>query len=202
MKYRRYGKFHFRDYYSGWFAIVFLFLIAVMSFLAETYNFLAIWPTILIVIMTWGIIEPNEECFSMSADIINVKKRKKRHQITMPRELTLVVSYADVCPSWAKRIGVGNSTYMLKGKYAVSILKKIPKENVLETLHGKYAYRYTNCWIEELLKPNFIYSFVCEQDMIEKIVSGRKCTLILPETLVDKINLNQLMCDIYIDKGF
>lgn len=202
MKYRRYGKFLLKDYYSGWFGILLFLLIAFTGSKNGIQKYLVIWPIFLAVMMARGIIEPNKEWFSVSDDVIDIKKGRKRYQIILPQEIIVIVSYTDVCSDLAKRVGIGNSNYMLKGRYAVSILRKLPVETVLETLHAKYAYRYTNCFIEEQLKRNFIYSFVCDQELLEKIVSGKRYTLILPETLVHKLNLTRLKGDIYIDKGF
>lgn len=202
MQYRRYGKFLLKDYYGGWFGISIFLLIAFTSFKTGIPKYLVIWPIFLAVIMAWGIIEPNKECFSVSDNVIDIKKGRKHSQIILPQEITVIVSYADVCSALAKRVEIGNSNYMLKGRYAVSILGKIPTETVLEALHAKYVHRYTNCCVEELLKNNFIYSCVCDQELLEKILSGKRYTLILPETLVPKLNLTRLKGNIYIDKGF
>ena len=42
MKYRRYGKFRFRDYTSAWLSIVFLFVLVVVGFLTDTQFYLLI----------------------------------------------------------------------------------------------------------------------------------------------------------------
>lgn len=130
------------------------------------------------------------------------KKKNVIEKVILPSKLTIVISYADVCTDLAKRVGLLNQTYMLNGRWAISLLNEMPVGEVLEHLHGKYAWRYTNCWVEKLLKPKFIYSFVCDQDMLEKVLFNENYTLILPETLLDKIDTRRLKGKIYIDKGF
>lgn len=116
--------------------------------------------------------------------------------------MTVVFSYADICTNFAQRGALVSRTYMLKGKWFVSLLTEVHVEKVINRLHGKGAWRYTNCWVEELLKKHFIYSFVCNQSMLEEVLCGKNYTLILPETLSKIIDTKKLKGDIYIDKGF
>ena len=163
MKYRRYGKFHLRDYASAWFAIVFLFVLLVVGFLTDTQFYLLIWPLLLIMHMAWSIYKPNSECFLISGDTITIMQGRRKQKVSIPSELTLVVSYADVCHPLAKRISDGNPNYILKGRYAISILQKMPLETALARLHRNYTRKYSNSTVEACFDylNRFIFSVFC-----------------------------------------
>ena len=48
----------------------------------------------------------------------------------------------------------------------------------------------------------FIYSFVCNQSMIDTLAAGRDCLFILPESLKEQVFIKQEAADVYIDKGY
>ena len=56
--------------------------------------------------------------------------------------------------------------------------------------------------MEELLSSHFIYSFVCNQSVLEEVLSDKNYTLIIPESLLHKIDIQKIKGEIYIDKGF
>ena len=203
MKYRRYGKFRLRDYTSAWLAIVFLFILVVVGFLTDTQFYLLIWPLLLLMIMAWSIYKPNNERFMISGDTITIIQGRKEQKISIPSEPTLVVSYADVCPPLAKRISYGNQTYMLKGRYAISILQKIPLETALMRLHQNYARKYTTSTVEECFDEHlYVYSFVGNQEILDKLLANRNCRIIIPETLLNQISIDLHQINVHIDTGY
>lgn len=203
MEYRRYGRFRFRDYLSAWFAIVFLFAVAVSGFFADIQFFLTIWPLVLSMIMAWSIYKPNRERFSIFGDTITILQGRKKKKVTIPSEPTLIVSYADVCPPLAKRIGYGNQTYMLKGRYAVSILQKIPLETALKRLHQNYTRKYAISTVEASFEEYlYVYSFVSNQELLDKLLDGRNCQIIIPETLLNQISIDLRQKNVHIDTGY
>ena len=201
--YRRYGKFRLRDYTSAWLVIVFLFVLVVVGFLTDTQFYLLIWPLLLLMIMAWSIYMPNSERFLISGDTITIMHGRKKQKVSIPSEPTLVVSYADVCPPMAKRMGYGNQTYMLKGRYAISILQKIPFETALAQLHLNYTRKYTNSTVEERFDESlYVYSFVGNQEMLDKLLANRNCQIIIPETLLNQISIDLHRINVYIDIGY
>ena len=203
MKYRRYGKFRFRDYTSAWLVIVFLFVLVVVGFLTDTQFYLLIWPLLLLMIMAWSIYKPNSERFLISGDTITIMQGRKKQKVSIPSELTLVVSYADVCPPLAKRMSYGNQTYMLKGRYAISILQKIPLETALVRLHQNYTNKYTTSTVEACFEEYLhVYSFVGNQELLDELVSNKNCQIIIPETLLNQISIDLHQINAYIDTGY
>ncbi len=203
MKYRRYGKFRFRDYISAWFAIVFLFVVVVSCFLTGTQFYLLIWPLLFIMIMAWSVYRPNSERFSISSDTITMIQGRKEQTVSIPSEPTLVVSYADVCPPLDKRISAGSPAYTLKGRYAISILQKLPLETAFERLHKNYTRRYTNNTVEDCFdEPLYIYSFVGNQELFDELLANRNCQIIIPETLLNQISIDLPPINVHIDIGY
>ncbi len=202
MEHWRYGKFRFRDYISSLFAIAFMLVLVVIGFLTSTRFTLLIGPLAFLVIMVWSLYIPNRERFSISGDIITTIQGRKKRGIVIPHEPTLVVSYADVCLQFAKGINCGNQTHLLKGRYAVSILRNMPLETALKQLHQKYMRKYTNSTIEAVFDDyQYVYSFVCNQELLQ-LVTHRSCQIIIPETLLHQLLIDSSQANIFIDTGY
>lgn len=201
--YRRYGKFCFRDYISSWFAIAFLCILVGIGVLTEIQVYLLIWPLFLISIMVWSIYKPNSERFLIVGDAIIVIQGGKKHELSIPSEITLIVSYADVCSPLAKSVSYGNQTHMLKGRYAISILQKIPLETVFERLHQNYTQKYTNSIVEACFDEYlYVYSFVGNQEMLSKLLANRNCQIIIPESLVNQVSIDLHQMNVHVDAGY
>ena len=203
MEYRRYGKFHFSDYASAWLSIVFLFVLVVVGFLTDTQIYLLFWPLLLIIIMIWSIYKPNSERFLISSDTITIMQGRKKKKVSIPSEPTLVISYADVCHPLAKCISYGNQTYMLKNRYAISILQNIPLETAFERLHQNYTRKYTNSTVEAYFDERlYVYSFVGNQKLLDKLLTNRNCQIIIPATLLNQISIGLHQINVHIDTGY
>lgn len=202
MRHNRYGKFKVQDYWINW---IFVFLFLLFGIIGIMYEVPLIYCAVYIfiaIVKTVCVILPHREKFEINNNTFIIYKGKKIKEIKIPSRFIVIISYADICTDLAKKTSLVNRTYMLKQRYAVSFLKDIPLPEVLDKLHGKFVCKYTNCWIEELMKQNYLYGFVCEKDNFEEILLAKRCTLILPETLSDQIDTNAFKCDVYIDKGF
>ena len=154
----------------------------------------AIWLGIIVV--------SNCEQFVISGDSITAFLGKKAKTFSLPSELTLVVSYADVCPPFAMRTAVGNQTHILKDKFAISILQKMPVEVALEILHRNRVHKYTTSSIRAVFDDcRYIYSFVCTQYLFDELIANRKCLLIIPESLLGGISFDPSLVNVHIDTG-
>ena len=203
MKYRRYGKFYFSDYISTWFAIAFLFVLVVDGFFTDIKFYLLIWPLLFIFIMAWSIYKPNREYFCISGDTITIIQGRKKHTVSIPVEPTFIVSYADVSSPLAKRLSRANQTYILKGRYAISILQKLPLETVVERLHKNHTSKYMTSTVEECFNENsYVYSFVCNQEILDKLLSDRNCQIIIPESIRNQISIDLQRIKVHIDTGY
>lgn len=202
MKNRRLGKFRFSDYYISWFSIVLLLLFSIASIVVKLSFLFVAFPSMYAVIWLGVILVPHCEQFSINSDSISVFWGRQTKTIYLPAELTLIVSYADVCPPLTIRTAVGNQTHILKDKFAVSILQKMPVEVALETLHQNRIQKYTTSSIRTVFDDHrYIYSFVCNQFLFDALFANRKCLLIVPESLSKAISFESSFDNVYIDQG-
>lgn len=202
MKYRRYGKFRLKNHVSN--CCMYL-LFAGIGIVGITMGDAMISDILFICIpMVDAIVTliPYREKFLVNQTSLLLYKGRTTEEKFFPAKMTVVLSYADMCTDLAKRVSLVNQTYMLKGEWAISLLEDVSVNKVIEKLHGKGAWRYTNCWVEELLSSHFIYSFVCNQSVLEEVLSDKNYTLIIPESLLHKIDIQKIKGEIYIDKGF
>lgn len=202
MKNRRFGKFRLRDYCISWISIVLLLLFSIASTVLELSFLFVIFPIVYAVIWLGIILLPHREQFAINSDSITVFLGKKTQTIRLPSELTLVVSYADICPPLAMRTAVGNQTHILKDKFAVSILQKMPVDVALESLHKNRVQKYTTSRIQTVFDDHrYIYSFVCNQSLLDELIANRECLLIIPESLFNVISFDPSIMNVHIDTG-
>ena len=202
---KKYGKFHFKDYISGWIATLIFFLIMCFGINTDLHILLLVLPTLLFIYFPLSIIIPNQEKFAIHNDVITIKKITKTQQFIIPDNCVIVVAYADFCPFFVKRFQTGNQTYMLKERCSVTILQNNSIDYVLDKLHHQYAKRYTTTSVEKSFdtESDLIYSFVCTNEQLENLIKDRKCQVIIPETLKNKVNLKKTgSATIIYDEGF
>ena len=198
--YHRWGKFRFSDYCVSWIAIVILLFFSIGSVILELSFLYVVFPLVYAIIWLWSILSPHREKFAILDNSITVLRGKKLAKITLPSELTLVVSYADVCPPLTLRTAIGNQTHILKDKYAVSILQKMPLDVVIEALHRNQIQNYTTSTVRRAFDDyRYIYSFVCNQFQMDKLIANQNCLLIIPKSLQEKVSVDQKNVDLHID---
>ena len=205
MEYKRYGKFRMRDYLSAWVGILVFLWVFLLGVIVNEIDYLLVFPIIGLLIMAGSVYAPNRESFSIVGDTIIARTLTKKREIAIPSEPTLIVSYAGIHPSSAvgKRVSGPNDYYTLRDKYAVTILQKMALEDVLPRLHPKYAIKYDNGTIEQFFDDDcYCYSFVYDQDLLDKILQNRNCLLIIPESLKEKVISREEPENIYIDIGY
>lgn len=203
MAYSRYGKFRFGDYWGSWLAIIVYLAFVAMSVKLDISIWYCFVPVACAVVRLWAIIAPNCERFAIGEDAITVSKWGKKQVIALPPQLTLVISYADICLPLATQSAFGNQTHTLKDKYAVSIIRKMPLHCALARLHGFYMRKWTTSAIQSVFQEyTFFYSFVCNQTLLEKLLANRDCLLIVPESLSEKVSVDASMANVYIDMGY
>ncbi len=200
MKNHRYGKFRFSNYYSSYVAVLFLMTFSITSIVLDLSLLLAVFSAAYAAIWLWTILTPHCEQFTICKDSIIAYAGRKSQTIRLPRKLTLVISYADICPPFAMRTAVEKQTHILKNVYAVSILKEMPVDVVLETLHRNHVKQYTTSTIRRSFDDYlFIYSFVCSQALFDELASNRECLLVIPESLSSKVSFDSNLVKVHID---
>lgn len=205
MEYRRYGKFRFLDYMHVWCPTILLLAFAIAAIL-YTPSYLVIGPCLMVIYLPYTVLEPNRERFTIINNSIVTRKGRKTKTIELPDELTLIVSDADILDSFSKnRLGLYKS-YTLKGRYAISILRRDSAENVIRYLHKNGAREYSNTSIELSFcscfrVEEYIYSFVYNQAAFDMLISNRKCQLIIPKSLLKAIAVDSTFADVRVDES-
>ena len=202
MRNKRLGNFRVGDYVGSWVSIAILLLFSTACIVLN-FSWL-FWVLSLVYEIFWimELLIPHCEQFSINSDSITVFWGRKTKTIYLPEEITLIVSYADVCPPLSVRTAIGNQTHVLKDKFAVSILKKMPIEVTLDTLHRDRIKKYTNSSIRNVFDGyRYIYSFVCNQFLLDTLIANRKCFVIVPESLSKVISFESNNENMYIDIG-
>ena len=202
MKNRRLGRFRFGDYFFSWFSIVILLLFSVASLILKLSLLFVVFPLAYAIIWFGTILIPYFEQFSINGNYISVFWGKKTETIHLPGECTIIISYADVCPPLTVRTSWENQTHILKGKFAISILEKMPLEEILEKLHQNRISKYTTSTIKTRFYDRFIYSFVGNQCLFDSLTNDKKFFLIVPESLSDVIHFDSYMEKLYMDIGY
>ena len=129
MRYSRYGKFQFQDYWLNW---IFVLSFALFGIIGIAYEVSPIYCGIYIfiaIVKTMSVILPYREKFEFNNNTFVVYKGDKIRKIVLPFRFVVIVSYADVCTDLAKKTSLINRTYMLKQRYSVSFLKEMPLQN-------------------------------------------------------------------------
>lgn len=198
--YKRYGKFQMTDYMGSWIGLVVMIIFFIACLLLRLSVAYIIVPVLYFVALIYSIWKPNREYFEIIDDIINIKNGKRIRQIRIPRELSMIVSPVDISPPFTKRNAVGNQTHILKGKYALSILTKMDMDEIVERVHRGYIKRYTTSTIKSAFEEHrYLYSFVCNEVLLNEITRERKVNLLVPKSMLDKISLENQVTEIYID---
>ena len=203
MKFFRYGKFSFADYWGSWISIIILLAYSICCIVLHLSLIFVFFSLVYAFIWLIKILVTINESFMIVDNDIIISKIGKAQKIPIPSELTLIISYADVCPPLAIRTATGKQTHILKDKFAISILTKMPLDITLETLHKNRIEEYTNSIIQTTFNDyRYIYSFVFNQFLLDSLICNRDCILIVPQSLVEKItvDLNYTNTIVYIDK--
>lgn len=199
MKNCRYGKFRFSDYWISWIGIMIMTLFSVLFIILDP-SIISVFPMAYATVWLWSILWPHREKFTLDNGTITVFKRNKVSYIILPTELTVIISLADIAPLFAVRTATREQTHVLSDKYAVSILQKMPTETVLESLHRNHLRTYSMSTIRNSFDDaRFIYSFACDQSLLNRILENRKCSMIIPQSLLEEISINTRVVDVYID---
>lgn len=203
MKEYRYGTFRLADNLRPLTAICIFVLFSVMNAVLNLSFFFTLVPALLAFLYAWQIIQLHREQFVLRSDSILVFTGRKTHTISLPVKIVCVISYADVCTPLDTPASLRGAPHIQRNRYAVSILQQIPSASALEALHRSHAKRYTTIMVKNAFEPHlFIYSFVCNQFMIDTLVASRDCLFILPESLKEQVFIKQEAAGVYIDKGY
>ena len=200
-KTKRYGKFSFLDYIGSWIVIAFLLIFSIIYSFFELPIVFAIIPIAFALARFITILYPHTESYILNDNsIVCYSLFKRSVTIELPTELTLIISPVDIAPPLAIRTAVGNQTHILKDKYAVTVLRDMQLNSVLEKLHRPYVGHYTTSIIQHLFDEYlYLYSLVIDNNVLDTLLKNRRCLLIIPDYLSDKIPINASAAQVFVD---
>ena len=200
MKYPRYGKFHFYDYASGLVAIAIYLMLVVVGLSTDIQRYFLLLPILLAGISAWSIYKPHTEYFTLNTSKITAIRGNKSNIMDIPDDALFIIAYADVCPPIEKQIGILKS-YFLRDRFSVIILNNSSISDLFKKIHSQYAFRYTNSSVELFAADAFIYSFVCTQEILNRLPIRETHRIIIPESLMHKVAIGK-NATVIVDKGF
>lgn len=201
MKNYRYGGFKLVDNLRTMIEIVVLLIFSILSVVLDVSYVLSSFAALLAVTCMWQMLRLHIEQFVLQKDSIIVYAGKKTRTINLPTELTLIVSYADVCIPLDAPMFFKHGVHTLNGKYSISIIQKMQLNSALEVLHRIHVKKYTTSVIRHAFEGDqLIYDFVCDQHILNRLIQNRKCLLIVPKTLKNEIDINSCTTEVYIDE--
>ena len=196
MEFNRYGKLCWKDYKFTLASIGGFVLLAIVNLALSLPLLYSIFPLAFAIIWTILIVRPHMERFAVGDYSIYVHQGKRTHEILLPSNIVLVISQADIRDTFSVQ------SNLLRNKYAVSLLHSDPLEEVLQILHANRAKKYTNSSIEAASTHSLIYSFVYNEYAFTQILKHGVSKVIIPESLVNQIDLSAFKCSVFIDEGF
>ncbi len=185
--YKRFGRFRFLDFGISWLVIAVFLMFSVASLMLKLPLFVVILPAVCAVVRTLALVLRLCERFTISGTEIHTFSAWREQTIPLPDALTLILSPADLCPPFAVKTAVNHASHMLKGQYAVSVLRYTPAESVLKRLHQNGTTQYTSSMVQAAFDEHqFLYSFVTDADLLHKLLDGRNCCIVIPRTLMSQ----------------
>ena len=155
----------------------------------------------LVCIVAIGMVRKSKELFGLEDDGISTLVGKRQQKIELPSSCVLVISYADIVIFGESRTG-HYKTPLLKGQYAVSILAEMSVETVLNKIHKTYAPIYATSTIRRAFGDSVIYSFVCNEDLLNSLANKRSGSIVIPESLENQVSFHHINWTVCIDRGY
>lgn len=178
----RYGRFNINDFIL-YIIIYGLMLLGGLIALVSTD---LKWASILLMTVSIGcvikMLLPYREKFSIHSDKIIVRVGRREQTISLPKRLTIVISLTDI------RETMGNQSYVLNGKYSLTLLENLSAEEFIQRYRATKATKYTTSVLEEKFKHHYIYSFVYDCSVMKQLLAGCECIFIVPKSIADIIS--------------
>lgn len=194
----RYGKIRLDDYLPSIGLTICPLLIGIVALTAGA-NFEAGVFFTATVLALLNILSPCLECFSIRGNIITTRGLFHSSKKSIPSKSVLIITQADVHEV------IGQQSVLLKGRYAVSILRSTPLDTVLKILHGKYPsqFLYTNSTIQRSFDEHiFIYSFVFDEELLACVLKNTECLMVIPESIKKCVVIDNMSVEVYIDLNY
>jgi len=185
MLYYRYGKLRTGDLGVYWFVCAILFLLGSVAITLSIIDFLpcevvligAFLIAISFIFFFHTFIKIQERFF-IDNSVLSTWKLGKKRDICLPPDLTIIIAYADFMPPLATRSPSAlhmRQTIALNDRLEVVLLED-SSEEIMPLLA---SYCYSSSHIKEAFECRLIYSFVCNQEILNKLICCSTCNICL-----------------------
>ena len=178
----RYGRFNINDYVLYIIMSGLMFVGGLISLVLTELKWSSIFVMIVSILWVIAMLLPYREKFSIHSDKIIVQVGRREQTISLPKRLTIVISLTDI------RETMGNQSYVLNGKYSLTLLENLSAEEFIQRYRATKATKYTTGVLEEKFKHYYIYSFVYDCSVMKQLLAGCECTFIAPKSIADIIS--------------
>lgn len=203
MRNYRYGGFRLRDNIWTITGITVLWIYVIISRILEVSYAFTLLAAFLATICMWQLIRLHMEQFTLQENAIISYIGKNTRIINLPSELTLIVSCADVhipldAPAFFRPV-----SKVVKGKYSISILQQVQPSYAINMIHNVQVDKNAMSIIRRIFDGyQFIYDFICNQHMLEQLIHNRTCSLIVPKSLMDEVNIDSMDVNLIVDEEY
>ena len=156
-----------------------MFLGGLFSLVLTEAKWIGIFVMIVSIFWVIEILLPYCETFSIHTDEITVRVGNRERYIQLPKKLIIVISLMDI------REKMGNQSYVLNGKYSLTLLENLSAEDFFRRYRATKASKYTASVLEEAFTHHFLYSFAYDCSAMKQILAGREYTIIMPKSIAD-----------------
>ena len=175
----RYGRFNINDYVLYIIMSGLMFVGGLISLVLTEVKWIGVFVMIASIFWVIEMLLPYREKFSIHTDKIKVRVGKRERYIPLPKRLIIVISLTDI------REKMGNQSYVLNGRYSLTLLENLSAEEFLQRYRATKASKYTTSVLEEKFNHHFLYSFVYDCSVMKQLLAGCEYTLIAPKSIAD-----------------
>ena len=209
MYHYRYGKLRFSDLGIYWFICAIMFLLgcgaivfsAVFCFFPKDCIALGIVIITVSFAFFFPVFTKMQEQFSIDNNVLSILNFQKKRDISLPSRLTIIITYADFMPPLATRSTSSlhmRQTIDFHDRYEAVLLEGEAKE-IIPVLR---RYRYSSSHIEEAFENRFIYSFICNQEILDGLICRSECSIIAPLSLTTRFTIKHPNTSLWVDNDF
>lgn len=199
----RYGRIHFKDLKK--FILFIILLLTPIPFSPKssfciTYCFIVLCITFF---LFRSVNKQISEKFRLEKNNLIIQNGNRLRQKTIPNRIVMIISHPDICPPFSFYNGITGGTQILRDRYAVTILTDCDASETIKRIHKNFKIKYTTSTLQNtFFEYEYIYSFVCSEELFQELTAEREYTLILPKQFLKFLKNDDCNKKIFIDLNY
>ena len=193
MKNYRFGKITLLNYLKmTLFPFVISILITVCCVVAESPFWYALPFLCISVFYVASVLHRTREQFLITDEEIIVYNGRKERIIPLPKQMVVIVSYAEIISSLESNSIYIDKTFVLKNRFAITILQSITKDETIELLKKSLIKEHTTRTLENVFYGyRYVYSFVFDDFLLDKLIANKNAEILVSQSLFDKVKISR-----------